>query len=98
MTAKDEMPIPDAAKSDPKSVEMLRVWIAHQGQHVSLRTDVWDDPAYWGIMLADLAGHIANAYHQQTGADREEILERVREYMEAEFDRPTDEPEGEILS
>jgi|SRR5579864_352126 len=98
MAAKDQMPIPDAATTDSNLVEMLRVWIAHQGQHVSLRTDVWDDPAYWGVMLADLAGHIANAYHQQTGADREEILERVRAYMDAEFDRPTDEPEGKILS
>jgi len=98
VAAKDQMPIPDAAKTDPRSVEMMRVWIAHEGHHVSLRTDIWDDPAYWGVMLADLAGHIANAYQQQTSTDRDEILERIRAYLDAEFDRPTDELEGKILS
>jgi len=36
-------------------------------QHISLATAVWDDPASWGIMLVDLAKHIAIAYQQTTG-------------------------------
>ena len=34
---------------------MLRVWLAGEQQHVSIRVGVWDDPAGRGIMLADLA-------------------------------------------
>ena len=98
ISANNPMPIPDAAKSDPNSVEMLRVWIAHEGQHVSLRVDVWDDPAYWGVMLADLIRHITNAYHQQYGVDRDQILARIRAHLDAEFESPTDEPRGQILT
>jgi hypothetical protein len=38
---------------------------------------VWEDPAAWGIMLADLAGHIANAYEQDSGFERARTLKRL---------------------
>ena len=52
MGAEDgQLVIPDAAREDLKSAEVARVWVAKQGQHVSLRVDVWKDPAagesYW---------------------------------------------------
>jgi hypothetical protein len=59
MSEKDELVIPGEAKRDVNSFEVLRVWIANNGQHVSLKVGVWKDPTAWGIMLADLAGHIA---------------------------------------
>ena len=89
--------IPDAARVDRKSLEILRVWVNSNGQHVSLRTRVWDDPSAWGLMLADLAGHIANAYEQE-GYDREEVLGRIIAGLEAELDSPTDLPAGSRLS
>lgn len=69
MPQTDQLLIPDAAKRDPKSLELLRVWIADNNQHVSLRTGVWDDPAEWGLMLADLARHIVNTYEQDAALD-----------------------------
>jgi Domain of unknown function (DUF5076) len=48
MADRDQLLIPDAAKTDPKSFELLRVWIANKGQQVSLRAGVWKDPAPWG--------------------------------------------------
>src|ERR1039457_1262129 len=53
--------IPPAAARDHASFEVLRVWIAEQGQHVSIRSGAWEDPFAWGIVLADLARHIAFA-------------------------------------
>jgi hypothetical protein len=62
-----ELPVPSAVDADPECIELLRVWAAGGKQHVSLATEVWEDPAAWGIMLVDLARHIASAYEQTSG-------------------------------
>lgn len=78
-----ELQIPEAAKKDSEAVEILRIWIADGSQHVSLKTGVWEDPAGWGLMLADLAKHVANAYAAE-GKDRDEALCRVYQGLQAE--------------
>jgi Domain of unknown function (DUF5076) len=88
---------PPAAQRDKAAFEVLRVWIAEQGQHVSIRSGAWEDPFAWGIVLADLARHIANAHQLQSAAiDKDAFLDRLLEGFEAEIDNPTDEPEGEV--
>ena len=89
--------IPDAAKVDPKSFELLRLWIANKEQHVSIDVGVWKDPFAWGIVLADLARHVANAYQQTQGFDRLETLQRIKLGLERELISPTDEASGEIV-
>lgn len=96
MADSNQLQIPGEARNDRKSFELLRVWIANQEQHISLRAGVWDDPAAWGMMLADLAGHIANSFEQGAGVDRLEALEQIRAGFDAEFDSPTDELSGEL--
>jgi len=88
---------PPAATRDKASVELLRVWVAEQGQHVSLRSGTWEDPFAWGIVLADLARHIVNAeaLHRKD-IDRDAYLSRILEGFHAEIESPTDEAEGEI--
>lgn len=93
MAESDQLLIPDAAKQDPKSFELLRVWVANKGQHVSLRAGVWKDPAAWGIMLSDLMQHIANAY-QDEGLDRIKTLHRIKAGLDAELAQPTHRPAG----
>lgn len=88
---------PPAAGRDKASFELLRVWVAEQGQHVSLRAGTWEDPFAWGIVLADLARHIVNAEAlNNKELDEEAFLTRMIEGFQAEIDSPTDEPEGEI--
>jgi hypothetical protein len=94
---RSELQIPDAAKKDSDAVEILRIWIAGGSQHVSLKTGVWEDPAAWGLMLADLAKHVANAY-AAGGMDRAEALRRVYQGLQVEMESPTDEPTGGIAS
>jgi hypothetical protein len=94
MADSDQLLIPDAAKADLKSFELLRVWIANKGQHVSLRVGTWTDPAAWGIMLADLAKHIVNSYDQDMALEKRQTLLRIRAAFDAELMKPTDNPTG----
>jgi hypothetical protein len=92
MAQKNQLAVPGEALRDPKSFEVLRVWIADNNQHVSLRAGVWEDPAAWGLMLADLARHIVNTYEPATASDREQILNRIKRGFDAELQTPTDTP------
>jgi hypothetical protein len=96
MADKDQLQIPNSARKDPNSFELLRIWIANKGQHISLRAGVWNDPAAWGIMLADLARHIADSYHQDEGIDRLHAMQRIKAALDAELSAPTDEPTGKL--
>ncbi len=92
---RSELKIPDIAKADSEAVEILRIWLSGGSQHVSLKTGVWEDPAAWGLMLADIARHVANA-HSAGGADREQALQRVVQGFQIEMQSPTDEPGGVV--
>jgi|SRR5450755_2907186 hypothetical protein len=85
---KDEMTPPPAAANDAMSFEVARLWVANDAQHVVLRTDVWPDPAAWGIVLADLARHVALAYQRKDGHDLEDVLERVLAGFHTEIESP----------
>jgi hypothetical protein len=98
MAQTDQLRVPDAARTDPKSFELLRVWVAHRDQHISLRVGVWEDPVAWGRMLADLARHIANSFEKFEKSDPHEVLEKIRSGFEAEIEMPAEPIEGEIVS
>ena len=96
MPHKNELPIPDIAQQDPSARELLRVWGAQGAQHVALAAGLWRDPGAWGLVLADLARHVARAYEQTGGPEKRKALERIRETFEAEWNHPTDEPTGKV--
>lgn len=98
MATKDQLDIPSAAKEDPNSFELMRIWIAKKNQYVSLRSGVWSDPAAWGLMLADLVRHVANTFEQTESISFDEAVVRIRSAFEAESNSPTDLPSGKILS
>jgi len=89
--------IPPVAHQDPKAVEIARIWGALGDQHVSLRPDAWDDPAAWGILLVDLAKHVANAHYELSGRKPSETLSRIRAGFDAEWNDATDTPTGGLL-
>jgi hypothetical protein len=91
-----QLRIPPAAVRDAKAVELVRVWAAQGNQHVTLATNLWKDPAAWGIMLVDLAKHVASAYQQTTGKDFVDVLKRIKQGFDAEWDTATDQPTGAI--
>jgi hypothetical protein len=86
---KSELPVPPTLRDAQKAMEMVRVWIVDGHQHVVLSPNLWSDPAAWGLMLVDLARHVASAYQAQ-GQDRATVLQRIREAIDAEWSFPTD--------
>lgn len=85
---KDELLPPPLAASDARSFELARLWIADGAPHVALRTGVWPDPAAWGIILVDLARHVALAYHESGEIALGEAFERVLVGFRTELESP----------
>ena len=56
---------------------------------VAIDTQAFDTPAVWGIIVADLAQHIANAY-EQDGLSGAAVLAEIRQILLAELGSPTD--------
>ena len=92
----NELAIPPQAARDRSAVEIGRIWLAAGDQHVTLRPNVWEDPAAWGLLLADLAKHVANSYQQSEGRDFHETLTRIKAGFDAEWVHATDQPTGEL--
>jgi hypothetical protein len=66
---------------DPASVEVLRAWVVGETLHCSLAATV-PDAETWGLVLADVARHVAEAFQEQQGAAPEATLERIRAAFE----------------
>lgn len=79
--------VPDSVKNDDNAVELIRVWAASGQQHISIATDVWENPAAWGIMLVDLARHISKSY---VGENSDHVLQLIKQGFDAEWSEPTE--------
>ncbi|MCA0356781.1 MAG: DUF5076 domain-containing protein [Proteobacteria bacterium] len=96
----DVRALPPAALRDPNAVELARVWIAEHGLHCSLRCglyaerDVVMETTAWGIILADMAGHIADALNGAGFGPRLALFEAVVGSFNVECLAPTSERTG----
>jgi len=95
---KGELSAPTSALNDPNGTEIIRGWVANNGLEISLLPGAWDDPAAWGIALADVIRHLADAYSQTQGRSREDTVARITSLIHAELDAPTDQPSGGFVS
>jgi len=88
---KKALDVPPIAENDPEAIEVLRVWAAPGSpQQLTLRT-TWEDPGAWGLLLVDVARHAIKAYENE-GRDPRDVLMRLKELWNAEWEEPTDEP------
>ena len=85
-----------AVTSDERAIEVLRAWVKSDGTNVALlKPGAFADSAAWGILLADVARHVANAISSSSkGGNPSETLARIRELFDAELNHPTDTPTG----
>ena len=60
-----ELTIPPAVHDDPNGFELLRVWAAHNSQHVSIHSGLNGGAGEFGILLADLLQHAARLYSER---------------------------------
>ncbi len=47
------MDVPEHVTADPEASEVLRVWTVTEGQVFSVQVERWNDPAAWGMLLAE---------------------------------------------
>lgn len=87
-----QLAVPQAALEDPAAFELLRVWVAHQAQQVTLRPGVWQEPAAWGVMLADLARSIGKIHlENDADLDPEAFLSALLEGFDNEIESVLEE-------
>jgi hypothetical protein len=96
----NELVVPPSVRSDKNAREVLRAWTAHGGLHCSLNVDSWGDSegTVWGILLTDVARHVANALNEAKGWDRAKTVQEIRRVFNAELDGPTADPSGKFHS
>jgi Domain of unknown function (DUF5076) len=97
-----QLPVPPAAEADPRAIEMIRGWIANKGLHLSLNIGVWGkqgitEETAWGMMLADVIRHVANALQEREGSDRESTIRMIKQQLDDEIDEPTSRHRGKFV-
>ena len=82
-----QLAIPALAARDDRSFELLRVWIAEGSQAITLQPGIWQDPAAWGVMLADLARNIVTVHAEaDPDLDTEAFLAALLEGFDTEIE------------
>jgi len=89
-----DLPVPKEVSADPNATEVLRAWVASGDLVCNLRPTTWENAGAWGIVLADVARHVANAVRDAGGETPPATLARIRELFNAELGDPTDTPTG----
>jgi hypothetical protein len=89
-----DLNVPSEVERDAKAREVLRAWVANGGLTCSLRPDTWGDPSAWGIVLADVARHVANAVRDLNGEEPTATTAKILAVFNAELSEPTGEPSG----
>jgi hypothetical protein len=89
-----ELPVPADVAEDPKAQELIRAWQSNGQLICALRPLRWKDSSAWGVLLADVARHVANAIHDEVGVEPSYTVSGIREMFNRELSDPTDEPAG----
>jgi hypothetical protein len=95
-----ELQIPPHVVSDKKACELMRAWAAHGGLVCSLNTGTWpqdEAPVAWGILLSDIACHVADALHQTHGLEKATVLATMRGVFDSELDGSTAPTTGKFV-
>jgi len=84
-----EQPIPPDALTNPKAVEVLRAFVVDGGLSISFQR-AFEDPAMWGMLLVDVARHVARVFAKEGVCSEAEAIGKITEMFEAELIHPTD--------
>ena len=93
--------IPPAAQRDDDAIQMLSAWIAERGLHCTMNVGMWDaqgrdEPAAWGVLLADIVRHLANAIEVEKGVEVDGVIADIVQALHEELDAPTSKAHGEF--
>jgi hypothetical protein len=96
----EQLQIPPNVASDSGATELIRAWASRGGLVCSLNPGSWpqdEAPIAWGILLSDVARHVADAPQQSYGLDKAAVLARMRGVFDTELDRPGADTEGKFV-
>jgi hypothetical protein len=94
-----ELAPPPQAKTDNSAVEVLRAWVIDKGLQCSVNIGGFgeEEVVVWGILLSDVARHIADAMEKMKGTPRKETIEAIQKHFNFELDTPTGPASGGLL-
>jgi hypothetical protein len=95
-----ELAAPPATKDNPEAIELMRAWIVDNGLQCTLNVGGFgeDELAVWGILLSDVARHVADAHRKLLGSDAEENLKKIAASFNREMVSPTADATGDITT
>ena len=78
---------------------MLSAWIAERGLHCTINIGFFAGqghkaPKAWGMFLADVIRHIANAQNEETGASSAGTIQELLDSLNTELEAPTSKAQG----
>jgi hypothetical protein len=79
--------VPQRITDDHQAIEVLRIWISGNSQVISINSRIWNDPAAWGILIADLVRDLSENFGDT--AENSAAYDRIKEALEAELEHPT---------
>lgn len=80
-----ELPIPGPAVDDEAAQEVLRMWAAGGQPCISIDTECCEDSGGWGIVLVDIARHVAVAYELSGKMTGPAVLDRIKRTFDANW-------------
>jgi hypothetical protein len=92
------LPIPPDAKDDANSIELVRGWVINGKLHIALAAWVWrDNPETWGQLLAEAAGHAADAISKELGVDRQVVYAKIHQRLVQDLEDPPRDLVGDFV-
>jgi hypothetical protein len=93
-----ELPIPPDARTATRAIEIARGWIVDNRLQCSLFPTIWQDtPEVWGILLADLMSHIAQALAKETDLTEDQLRRIISKRLIDELRAPTAKHTGDYV-
>lgn len=94
-TAAKALNVPHEVAADEAAFEIARVWIGRKKMYVGLSVGRYlqlgrkDEPAIWGVILADLSRHVARGLREDFNLDEDATLRELRASLDKELNKPT---------
>src|SRR5713226_5441618 len=89
MAGPKEQPLPPDVMDRDDATEVLRAFVVDGGLSIAFAR-AFEEPDMWGLLLVDIARHVARASAGESDYTGEEALTRIVDMFEAEIARPTD--------
>ena len=77
--------------------EVLRAFVVEGELHLNLRHS-FEHPSTWGVLLVDIARHVARMYSQQGTVLQKQALDEISNSFQAEWSIPDDHDRTDVIN